>query len=207
MVLKKTVWMLSVLVFAGCSAPEGFVADGSEDVVHEGSGIPFPAAHIDFVRYSTEPNFDGADGVRVRYGLSKLDDVATVEVLVYANPDADPEAKPRESTLQPSETQDAQLAIVIDEIEASIEHAEHRFIASYDVPIVRNEKPYFGKKAYFRTDDGRFLNAFVFEFGTWFVEYRSEFARDLDRDAEKFVQDHSWGEAAGAKPDQSEGNS
>ena len=124
-------------------------------------------------------------------------EIASVEILISKNPN--PPEKPRLSTLDPSPNQQAHMEKVVAGIEAAGSHPEHRFIAYYDVPITRGEKnAYFGKRAFFRTADNRFLNAYIFELEDWLIEYRTEFHRDMERVAEQFLFDHSWGPRAEA---------
>ncbi|MFP6583350.1 MAG: hypothetical protein VCD00_12455 [Candidatus Hydrogenedentota bacterium] len=162
----------------------------TEGFVHAGSGIPFPATLVGFGQYVV---VDEGDGVRVEYLLLRGGERVSVSVRVYPNPDVDPdEPKKRESTLQASASQSKRLDAIMQEIEESGTDEEHRFVALYDVPIMRGELPYFGKKAFFRTKNERFANTYLFEYGVWFVEYRTEFTRDLERHAEKFLTDHTW---------------
>lgn len=185
---------------SGCSSQEEQLSETTEDYLHSDSGIVFPAILIGFVQESVS---EEDDGVRVDYRLVRGGETVTISARVYRIADAnEEEPKKRESTLQASETQEKRLAAIMQEIEESGADAEHRFVASYDIPIMRGEIPYFGKKAFFRTKDERFMNAYLFEYGGWFVEYRTEFIRDLERPAEKFVLDHTWFEGAGPEGDQ-----
>ena len=80
------------------------------------------------------------------------------------------------------------------EIEELGSDKEHRFVAAYDIAIERDGQAFSGKRAFFRDRFDGFSNAFLFEFNGWFVEYRMVFVRDLERIADDFVNNHSWGD-------------
>lgn len=190
---------LVVLAFAiavlGCGGPAAPVPDGPDTITHAPTGVPLPPEQSGYTRVNGSVTEEGATA---RYEMLYGGEISSVVITILRNPE--PPEKPRLSTLDPSATQEAFLENVVAEIEAAGADAEHRFIAYYDVPILRGDNAYFGKRAFFRTEEGRFLNAFIFEYEDWFIEYRVEFPRDRERNADQFVFDHSWGPKAGTDP-------
>lgn len=195
MILRSLAVAIALMV-VGCGGPVAPVPDSAETITHEPTGVPFPPEQSGYVRVSSTVSESGATA---RYERLFGGVIASVVIEITKNPN--PPEKPRLSTLDPSPTQETHLENTVVEIEASGTDEEHRFIAYYDVPVTRGEKnAFFGKRAFFRTDDNYFLNAYIFEFEDWFIEYHTEFHRDLERAAEQFIFDHSWGPRAAADP-------
>ena len=188
--------MFMIAAIVGCGGPEAPVPDSDETMTHEATGVLFPPEQSGYVRVESTVSDTGA---AARYEKLYGGEIASVEVLISKNPN--PPEKPRLSTLDPSPNQQSHMEQVVADIEAKGDHPEHRFIAYYDVPVTRGEKnAFFGKRAFFRTADNRFMNAYIFEFEDWMIEYRTEFHRDMEWIAESFVFDHSWGPRAAADP-------
>lgn len=185
---------IGLAVFAtGCSSEIALVPDSDDVYIHAGSQIPFPPIQGDFVRTSVKEGEPDATGVTVDYRMAKLGETVTMQVTIYANPFPKPEVAEAASDGPPkSEAQTKQLEIIKADIIASGNDKEHRFIAAYDIAITQGELPVYGKRAFFRDRFNVFTNAYIFEFKDYFVEYRTVFARDLERVAEGFVTLHSW---------------
>ena len=188
-----SVLAVCLILAIGC-AKKVVVFDENTDVyVHEGTGIPLAYQEGAFTRVEVVEG----DMTRVEYYLNQSDSEATMSVMIYPNPDVPAEGVELDDA-QKAAIPEKQLRAIEDEITASGMDDEHRFIAAYDIFIERAGKPVGGKRPYFRDRDDGFTNAYLFEYGDWYVEYRTVFARDLERIAEKFVLEHSWGKVAEA---------
>ena len=178
--------MLGVL---GCSSPTLTPVDGG---VHAGSGVVFPEMVDDFVCVGITQQGEDAYGVqyKVHFSGQEVDILAAVVANDAHSPELLKAARDAASTT-------AALGEYFEaarlEIEGEGDDVEFRYIASYDISTVKGKTPYFGKKAFFRTAFGAFLNLYVFEYGEWFVVYKAEFPRDLDIITERFVENHAWG--------------
>lgn len=190
-----------VVFFCGCSSDEVLVPDNAELYVHAGSGIPFPSVHESFVRLGVDEGASDNAGVQVEYHFRQAGSDVSMMVSVYPNPDAKPAGDDDDDQDGPpqSEAQDKRLEVIQQEILDAGTDEEHRFIAAYDIAIERGGKPVYGKRAYFRDRMEAFSNAYIFEHGEWFVEYRAVFARDLEWVAERFVLNHAWAKATPAE--------
>jgi hypothetical protein len=192
---KKFVTIAVCLILAaGCGEDPVSFDENTDVYIHEGTGIPLAYQEGVFTRVRVVEG----DMTRVEYYLNQAKSEATMSVLIYPNPDVPAEGVELDDA-QTTAISVKQLKAIEDEIAASGTDEEHRFIASYDLFIERAGKPVAGKRAYFRDRFDAFTNAYLFEYGDWYVEYRTVFARDLERLAEKFVLEHSWGKAAESK--------
>ncbi|MFP6596402.1 MAG: hypothetical protein VCC01_03005 [Candidatus Hydrogenedentota bacterium] len=194
--LKIAVWVVPCLaVLTGCSGNEGEVSGNTELYVHSASQIPFPHTIGSFTRLRIDEGVPDESGTTIEYLFSQVGSDVHVTVSVYQKPStkSDNVAAAKEE-VRHSEAQREQFEQIMAEIIARGTDDEHRFIAMYDIAIEREGKAFFGKRAFFRDKDEIFSNAYLFEFGEWFVEYRCVFARDLERVAEQFLTDHSWGD-------------
>jgi hypothetical protein len=188
--LRNWVVVIAVVLIAGCSSPEPDVPVGTEVYIHEGSKIPFPPEFSGFARGVISESEDSVD---VPYSLTRGKEKIKASIRVYPNPDAPAEEKPQDP-FNLTESMTNRMTEIQAELEAASLDEEYRFIASYDLAIARGEKSFMGKRVYFRTRENAFTNAYLFEYGPWFVEYRVEFDRNLDQLSERILNDHSWGD-------------
>jgi hypothetical protein len=148
-----------------------------------------------FKRSSITQGEPDDSGVTIEYFLSKRGETVPMQVQIYAHPDpADPEEYAKDPKPN-QEVQKVRMDAVMAEILEAGKDREHRFIAHYDVVIVRDEKPFFAKRLFFRDKFDWFTNVYIVEYGNWIVEYRNVFPRNLERNGDDFVLRHEWNTA------------
>lgn len=187
-----SVIVVCAVAMTGCSSDQPTASSNTELFTHAGSNIPFPFEMEGFKRISITEGEPDEAGVTVEYFFSQRGETVPMEVTIYAHPDP---PDPEEYAKDPKPNQEMQKARM-DEVTAEILEAgkdrEHRFIAYYDVVIVRDEKPFFAKRLFFRDKFDWFTNVYIVEYGKWLVEYRMVFPRNLERNVDDFVLRHEW---------------
>lgn len=167
------------VILQGCnSAPPSPVPDTNQGtIMHEASGISFPFQHGSFKRTAVDYDVDNAL-ITTDYFYTRADEVVTLRARVYPKPEMNLQEK---------------LEILKEMLLAVEDDPENRFIATYDIPNnAQGDALYNGKRAFFRLRDDAFANIYIFEYGDWFVEYHTKFPRNLEWEAEGFVNTFSW---------------
>jgi hypothetical protein len=185
-----TLFLITMIV--GCSSNEKRADKNTDIYIHPASQVPFPHSIGEFVRTKVIEDSPDHAGPRVSYYLKKRKWEASISVFVYPAPESeDANAKQDKDEEKPNVLLERMNAIRQEMLDAGKDE-EHRFVAVYDIAIVKGENPYAGKRAYFRHEVDVFSNAYLFKFGDWFIEYRSVFDRDLEWSEDQFVKDHPW---------------
>ncbi len=194
MKLRQIVGLFVVLILMGAgtgcgSKGESISQKVVEDFNHGESGITFPGVLGTFKRGPlVDSEFPTAD-----YTAHLAGEEVQLTLSIRKNPDYTPELfKAAQDAMGTSEALSQRFESMKESIIASGTDDEFRYIAAYDVSLVRDEKPYWGKRAFFRIEDGAFADAYIYEYGAWFVEYTAYFHRDLEHLAVQFIADHTW---------------
>jgi hypothetical protein len=184
-------------LIVGCSSGGKQPDKNTDTYVHPESKIPFPHTIGELVRTRVIEGSPEYPGTAVEYYLKKNKWEVTISVSVYPAPETKTEKSEAatEGEEKPNVLFERMNDIQQEVLETGADE-EHRFIARYDIVTIKGEKPYDGKRAYFRHEDDVFSNVYLFQFGDWFIEYRSVFDRDLEWSEDQFVKDHQWTEGA-----------
>ncbi len=166
---------LFIACLVGCQ-PTNLSPDNNTDtILMKGTEIPIPFQVGIFARSVIKDNSPTL--LSAYYFLEKGGDTVTSYIHVYEKDGLTLEEK---------------FESLKNAIQSEDDDPEFRFIAAYDVPLSQGEKLYQGKKGFFRMSDHIFANIYLFEYGDYFVEYYTDFPRDLEREAEAFVNDFAW---------------
>lgn len=174
-----------IILLPGCSptSTPPVPDTNRENVLHEPSEISFPFQVDIFTRIDAEISSDESL-ISTNYFFTRANDVITMRVRVYPKP---------ERSLQ------EEMEILKKMLLSVEKDPECRFIAAYDISKSQGDTVYLGHRAFFRIRDDAFANIYIFNYGDWYVEYHTIFPRDLEREAEAFVNDFSWSSESSAE--------
>ena len=192
---KYVVPAVTLLLFvsasvSGCGSKGDTISlEAVEDFTHAESGITFPGA---LGRFNRGPLIE-SESPTAYYTAHLAGEAVQLTLSIRKNPDYTPELfKAAQDAMGTTEALSQRFESMKDNVIASGTDDEFRYIAAYDVSLVRDEKPYWGKRAYFRIEDGAFADVYIYEYGAWFVEYTAFYPRDLEHLAVQFIADHVW---------------